>query len=534
MAMIDWLILGLIALGVAASRFVPGMIVRTNGRDAQVYLDFRDVIRENGHRPPARMERYIFDRHFSLPWLFPWALSFLPAGFPNRFPPAASALCDGLHAFLVGALAVVLTATDDRLPIAPVAFLAALLFGLTPGLVAMGIGPRAYEMTPRPWGELWFTGVMGCTMLAITLAQPWWWLPAALSGGLLLLTGRFPAQVLIFSVPLVALVTLDPVVLLVLPLSVGAALLLTGGGYWWILLGHLHLAVIYRRYVEMGTSWFSDRNNLGDLARAVGGTVRGNRAAARRIPSLLEQNTPFQYLVRFPQSLLLLIFLLAGGAAILPQGAWVAFAVGWAFVTLVPFVLTSLPGLRFLGEAERYPEYSAPPVALLLAWVLLLFTPALVLPVVLASAVFFALHVAYASVRRALALRRTDAHNRLEDLATALREDGPETVVLTFPIQESTALASVPRVRFAYGHDFGSLGPVFHDLVAVHPWPNPDLAWWRDTHGVTLLCVNLAVMDGDPRAPAYDFSGWEESPAPEGFRFYRARVPVGAVPDTGP
>jgi hypothetical protein len=502
-------VLVIVSLVTASLRIIPGMIWPFRGMDAGAHLLLRRQIRR--HRMRLRIDGWplVLDRRFTYPWAFHWLLALLPESWLRRVPPLPSAVCDVLHAIIVVWLAshvapFVAPAADAQ----AVGLVAGLLFGTSPALLVVGFGPRAYEVTPRPFGELLYTVMMAGALFFLIEASALGLGVALVAGGLLLLSSKFAAQVLVFCSPVMALLARDARLLLLLPAAFLVAMGLSGGGYWWILRTQwIHLRH-YRRTLQYVHPVLARRNRVRDLMRAVGAvaTAPQDRVRWTYVVQLAESNTLLQFLLRnvlWCGVVLLYLLALARHQAT-PATPWGVWLLAWMLAPLVPFLTTSLRDFRFLGEAERYPEYGIVPAAVLGA------AGAMTLPsgsqrlVLMIYVVTILLAGAYtiARLRWNAARQQTRA---LDELVTYLGAQPATAVAVPLPWQLAFQLAPDVPCAFVAAMDASVWCRDYDRIFSRYPWLRSDTPGWRSDYNASLVVVDRAALRADG-APQFDFS----------------------------
>lgn len=370
--------------------------------------------------------------------------------------------------------------------------MAALLYGLNPLLLARGFGPRTYEITPRPFGELLFTLFLGAGLMAVNARSGSWAAVSVFSGAGMLLSSKFAAQVMVFFIPVVALGS-GAALLWVLPVAaLLAALLLSGGRYRHVVRGQLRHLKFYRARLQYIYTGVADRNRWTDFLEAWRGCREcgfSPRAFFRAVRRCSEKNTYIQMAFRGVIFLLLAIAMMEcrrRGALVrmapFAQGIW-----AWAWAWVVPFLVTSWKHARFLGEAERYAEYSLAPTALLMGLHLAVnpisrpIGGLLVLCAVLS--VFFLV-----SAMQSMAKTYSDGRREQRELLTFLAGLPPGSVLLGIPEHLVLgSLASLLPHRYAeFMTDAERFVVHLEHHCEGYPWPKPDWAFWREA-GVQYL-----------------------------------------------
>ena len=285
-------------------RLLPAWRWPTFTSDAGFHLLMRREIRANGFRVPRKLKPCLFDERVGYPWFYHQLIALLPEAWLRRVPALPSAIIDGLHALLAGWGAHGLaTALGHPEAAARAGLWGVLFFGVNPALLAHGLGPRAYEVTPRPLGELLFSAAMLAAVWAAASGNWVGWTVASLAGGLLLLSSKFAAQVLMFFIPLLAFLPGFHAAWGVLPGALVAALALSGGRYGDVLRGQwIHLRY-YRRKLQYSFSVVADLNRWREF-RVVWGVLRErgpfSGTFCRALARLYATNTYLLLLLRGP------------------------------------------------------------------------------------------------------------------------------------------------------------------------------------------------------------------------------------------
>jgi hypothetical protein len=498
--------MAMVAVVTASLRIVPGLLWPFRGMDSGAHLLLRRHIRQHGMRLTMQDWPLVLDERHTYPWAYHWLLALLPESWLQRVPPLSSAICDVVHAMVVVLLTdYVALHSGLRVDATSAGLTAGLLFATAPALLVVGFGPRAYEVTPRPFGELLYSVMMSGALVYLIDDRGAGLAVALLSAGMALLASKFAAQVLFFCTPLMAVVVGDIRLLLLLPAAFLVAILLSGGGYWWILRTQVAHLSHYRRRLQFEHPALANRNQGRALLRALTAAVRQprDRERWRELARLAEGHTLLQFLLRNGLWIAVLSSAALGAMADWAgRGqAWQRWLLAWAAAPLGPFVLTSLKRFRYLGEAERYPEYAIVPVAALAAIGLALMTWS----VRGTALAIYALSIAPAFVYTAARLRwnsRRVATADLDHLERYLQTLKPGGVVLALPWHLAFQVAHRVDLRFVAAIDAGVWCRDYDRIFIRYPWLRPDLDRWRKQHGVDAVIVDRASLDAE-QAPAY-------------------------------
>ena len=168
----------------------------------------------------------------------------------------------------------------------------------------------------------------------------------------------FATQVCVFFAATLAIAYMSLVPLY--PLLIGLAIsFIPALGIKTALGMHWHFKIWYWRNYQKGTS-ASQRNQFSSLKRAM-----SQRRFSSWLRYIVADNTVTAAIIGVPG--LVLLALVLDGSHYSGIQDFNHFCVIVVIASLLSFILTSVPRFSFLGQAERYFEYSAPFIAILLA-----------------------------------------------------------------------------------------------------------------------------------------------------------------------
>ena len=346
-------LLSLVALTVVA-RVVPRLLrPDALSADAYYHLLAAQRIREHGFRLPERLRGLFFPGPYDYPPLFHVLLAIVPVPMIARAERVVSILIDASYVALCYAFvryALVVGYEVDGSLAARRALILAGLLALSPALLYVGRGPRTYNANPRILAELLFAGVMATTFVWVMDGGVLALLAAGVLAGVLLLSSKFGAQVLVAFLPLLALATRRADLLVVPAAGLLVAVIVSRGHYLRVLRGHIgHLTLFGRLGNERGSPR-AERSEWREFGRLL-----SSLATPSAWYRLLCVNSIGSFLVRNPQ-----LVLVALVAPVVAASTATSLLLSWIVVSLAVFLAISLRPLLFLGEAERYVAYSVP------------------------------------------------------------------------------------------------------------------------------------------------------------------------------
>jgi hypothetical protein len=329
--------------------------------DTYYHLFCARVIRENAFRIPHRLPGVMLLPEYTYPFGYHLFLALFPAPVRNWLERLSGAVFDTLSVlvcywFSVWAVGTMGSGASPYLPL-----LVAGLMSISPALLRLGSGPRAYNGCPRIVGQ---TLYLMHLLLAYYAFQTHSWLAltgSAVAGAALIVTAKFGNQVLVFFGIFFCL-AISPLYALHVLGCVALAAVVTKGRALEILAAQVRHSLFY--YQHMQSLFLHKYRRVfrlywEDLIMALRSMKRGNPLWFIRW-SLAEPHPVHLLVTSFTPFLLLpaLVFLGIGQ----PLGR---FLLVWIGAGLCWFVLTRSKALLFLGEGERYLEYALYPALFL-------------------------------------------------------------------------------------------------------------------------------------------------------------------------
>jgi hypothetical protein len=331
------------------------------GKDAYYHLFAARRIRENGFKFPQTLDQFLLPGIYDYPPLFHYLLAFFPQSWHLKIERWTSAVFDAMLSIVVYVFSIYCLREANLIQdTTSIALWISTLFILSPSLTVVGTGPRAYQGTPRTLGELFFMLSLSCSIIHFFDGGLIFLLGAGFFGGFLLLTSKFGTQVFVFFFLIFLLWFREGTWLIVLILSFLVAWLFSWGHYKDIFLGHWEHCKYYRKAISRRFYLVTNKNRWANFL-SVFKEFRREPVKAARI--ILMDNTYVLLLLKNPQ-LVCLLFLFLFTKSIYTSIS--AFFVVWTGAGILVFFLTSLKPLLFLGEADRYLEYSLFPQLLLI------------------------------------------------------------------------------------------------------------------------------------------------------------------------
>jgi hypothetical protein len=480
-----------VALFVATffSRWWPRLICKESGVDYDTYFHLlhAESIRQNNFRLPPRVDKYVVNGAYIYPPAYHYLLALFPRKKREILETMTSAIFD---AVVVVIFYVVSSNYLDSLGLETYSLLLlSLVFSFCPAMVGVGTGPRAYQGTPRTMGEMLASmGFLSLWQFYITHQWPWLLL-AILTNSIMLNTSKFAAQALLF-ISFVMGIILNQTLFIALPLlSWILAIIISKGNYWLIFRGQLeHLYVYATKLVsEYGTS-------TSRLKMVLPKSIK------EAVNILFFQHPVGILLTRFTISMLAIFFLIYGyfSKSTIENDS---FLVAWLIASFVVFIVTSTRNFLFIGESDRYLEYSLIPAFVLFGQNV---SKSILIIALVIHIVLYLLHV-LSFIRSKL--KDTNARYELLQNLKGIRS----SVVLAITAVELMPIAYFTDHRIcdseSYSERYQSKEE-FNKLFRKYPFPSTDFKYYASQYGVELIVavksfVNVASQEGY----LYDFDG---------------------------
>ena len=232
-----WFYFFLIVIIAAILRLLPHFISRHGtGVDHWYWKLYIETYRKTGSFPPV-LDQFLLDLHQWYPPLFPLVIAKLPNFLYNRYSHLLAAGIDLARLGLVMVAAYAFTGHLTAL------IAAGLVYAFTPILISYNV-----QLNPRGLGALFLDTIV---LLLIWLiwhnGALWGWALVVLISGLLLLTHKMTTQLFWFSCIFSGLLLSDWRLVILAPLSIISALILSRGFYFNILRGHWDIVSFWNR-----------------------------------------------------------------------------------------------------------------------------------------------------------------------------------------------------------------------------------------------------------------------------------------------
>ena len=319
-----------------------------SGVDHWFWKAYIEKYRRNGIFPPV-LPQFILEEHQWYPPLFPLLISRLPHTVFDRYSHLIAAGIDMLRMLFVMAFVFYLTGRPTP------TLGAGVVYALTPILISYNS-----QLNPRGLGALFLDIVIVLLILLIWQAAPWWlWIAVALFSGLILLTHKMTTQLFWFLCFAAGTLSRDWRLLLLIPVSIVTAVMLSKGFYFKILRAHWDIVSFWNR----NWRWLSAHPVLESPVYGTAGYETPTKYYRSGFKGFFRR---MLYLIGFnPWAWSLLAaayWMYHPGTRLTPEDIWM---IRWLAAILLFIVLTTfIPLMRCLGNGYLYLYNSSFPAAL--------------------------------------------------------------------------------------------------------------------------------------------------------------------------
>ena len=504
-----------IAIITFVSRIVPRLIRReTLTSDTYYHLYRAELIRQNKFKLPLHDRQLKAFGGIYYPPLYHYALALFPRRWRYQAEKYLGPCCDTLLVVIALRFAhIILPGTISQSGL----FYLGCAIALNPLFTYCGNGPRVYGGTARIVGQLFFYCSIVGLLLYLQGGNSKYLLLFIGSGALVLLTSRFGVQAWIVAVLGIALFSGVSLILIYALLSGLTALLITKGSYVRILkahINHLYNHIVHAKSID-GVL----------LKRSKEWKYLSHKEGLKQ---LLFHDYYFIYSTRnigFIALATVAVLLGLKGGIVATESLYPLW--GWVLSLQVASFLTSRKKLLFLGEAERYLEYAAVPVLIMLTQYMVYLAPNNVemllviavygycVPYYLAQLfIYVQWHKEYSGGQDYDHV--IDKLNTMQNLVILpiIRDQPWRTAYLT-----QHMIACMPKdERSAQGRE---------DLSAfylLYPWPHTDLKRYMRDHSVNTVVTEKRLLKAlSARGIHYDLAGYEKVYDNNRYEIYQHR-----------
>jgi len=485
--------------------------------DTYYHLLSAESIRNNHFRIPKTIKGLCFPGPFDYPPLFPYFLAIFNAQSREKIEKFVSAFVDIMLVLIMYFLASdflnYFIPRAANINISSAAFVCSLLYLLSPALLFFGFGPRAYHATPRAVSELFFYIAMFVLFYFFFYNNLLFLVFSIFFSVLLLLTSKFGAQVLLFFSVIISIFLHTWLLLLTLVLGFIAVLVISKGHYLEVLKGHLGHLILFKKITSKIHPAIQRKNKLINIL-TLPKDILFNRKKA--FGTLIFDNSFVILLMRNPQLVILSSWFLINTKQHLPNvNSQVYFLFIWVIASMIIFIFTSLRPFLFLGEAERYINYSLIPQYILFGFIFSktkFFTP-LVIFLILYSLIMYMVYI-YIFLRWCAANRENEFQKK--EVFDFLKDYSQNLKIL--PICEDVyelAYRSKKDVLYPSGNyriDYLSVEE-FKRLYEVFYSPHRDIKYILDKYALNSIFVSNKQLEylKNNFNIEYDFSSFKKA-----------------------
>jgi hypothetical protein len=437
-----------LGLGALVLRMLPKLLAKgVLGVDHWYWKSYIENYRITKRFPP-QLTQYLLDQHQWYPPVFPLLVAALPDSVFTRFNQLIAIGIDLLRMSLVLAVSFWITGGNSMAMI-----MAGIIYATSPILVSYNT-----QLNPRGLGALVLDCAFGLFIWSEYPDSSWliWGIISLLAGGMLL-THKMTTQLFWFLCLSMGLIMADWRFALLIPVSIGVAILLSKGFYLRVIQAHWDIVTFWHR----NWRWLQVHPVKESPVYGAPGFETPTKFYRKGLLGLLSH---VRYLVGFgPAAWIVVAAAIAAGA--LSSEASYRFVVLWGILCLAFSLLTLfVPFLKCLGSGYFYLYNAAFPIALAGAMLLRHYPEWAGILWSAVAANLLALGMYYRSVTQSERIQ----HDGNFDQALEFLKTSPKGTVLCLPLQWSDAVAyktGQSVLTGGHGYGFKLFEPLFPRLM---------------------------------------------------------------------
>lgn len=359
--------LALICLSCFVIRWYPRYKLKFSyGSDTMFHLYYSSVIRENNMKTPEYLPGCLPTNKNGYPYLYHKILALLPIGSVHLMERITGALFDTLTVILLSSFLIY---NQDYFILTEIEILIiAFLYSWSPFLLRFDKGPRAFCGTPRVFSLFIYTvHILAFTQFTISLDS----LFLAISiffGSLIYISTIFGIQVLFFFAIFLSILEPYYIYPLVLALSYLVSIIFSKGKVFRITYSsYKHIEYVYKHTMKTSIypTFISFFNYLGTLKHHMLSLLKNGNIKKFSEWLLNEKYVAHVIVINYPYLIGTLIMLCCVNSQSVFSQVNLSIVV-WFFSAIFFTILSSIKPFIFLGNGERYLEYSLIPILIML------------------------------------------------------------------------------------------------------------------------------------------------------------------------
>lgn len=486
---LNFIIILLIALLFRTFPLILGWI-EINSGDVIFHLLCAEKIRENKFKIPYKIKGCLLPGIYDYPPLFHWLLALFSQKKRESISPLISPFFDLIHILIISAFTLYILNSMGHPLIEvslPIASTAALLFASSPALLYYGIGPRSYSATPRTLSELFAATTFFLAAVYYNEGSIIFLCYACIFSALTLLTNKFGGQVIIFFSIGLAIILRLPQFLLLPLIGILLALLLSNGFYKAVVIGWFKHSLLLKNIIIDRHPIINSRNRTALFGQAKAYLLKSDFSGFIRALYHISINNTYAILIFRNLLLILLLINLISKVTDVLYNKFELFLVSWIIISLIAFFATSLRPFLFLGESERYVEYSVPAQAILFP--LLNLSEYLLIILLILNIIFYILNLLI--IKKTFKMHQEESH-KISDLLNWFNEKGiHDKRILTIHVEPYLLVYRTNNYVLWPPGNFTEISVnMFKSLWEEFGWPNKNLKRIIENYDIDLIAVD--------------------------------------------
>lgn len=308
-----------------------------------------DIFRDDS----KKVSRLMLPHKITYPYLFHYLISFIPKKYDLEIDKYSSLIFDTL--MIISAYFTFLYISSSY----EIAILGAFVLAVSPVLLRVSNAPRAYNVTPRVFGEFLFVVFIEGLVLFKFDANYMWIIMSVVSGIFILLSSKFTNQALLFF-SLGFLAIGEHLMFEVLFISVIVAVIFFKRDFFDSIYGQVKHSIFYFKYNQKKYLW-TTRLSFADYLKLIKTKLKDKLF----LQWIYQENAWYHQVVFVYWSVIVIFYLYFTQES---SSDLIDYMIMWLVISSILMLITSFKYFMFLGEAERYMEHTVLLQAFLIAY----------------------------------------------------------------------------------------------------------------------------------------------------------------------
>jgi hypothetical protein len=453
-------------------------------RDNFTFFNLVNNYKDNNHRIPKNLNQYIFGKNV-YPCFLSWVLSFVPMKYIIKIiDKYFNHFIDYIQFSLLFFIAFFFT--KDPL----ISFFGSILFIISPTFLLYK--SRTFLLSSRALGNLLISIFMILSFLFIKYNYTPYAFILVFLVALILLSHRFASQVLFF-LSLFLIITYDPTFIIIFIFGIFLAVLLSKGFYIQIFRGHI--GQLY---------YFKKSDNKNDMVRGESEFLKMIKFLINPLKNKEKIKNRIAFGIMYTPTLLFLpyaiYYIVINNISYMHHFSYFLL---WSIFCFLLMLFTSFKMTRFLGQQDRYLEYSLIPLAYLSSYVLTYDFSVLTLVLyllILIISISINLRYYFSNLRKSKD-EKIDIYKKSKKELIKFINELPPSRLVTIPLNLSHEIIFLSKHKVLFNAGAMDIGTVKNFIDICPYFPYPDIQKLTKKYQIRYLIIeknHLEKMENIP------------------------------------